>query len=98
MGSCTKPSARGICGELNILRISGIPPLEINTCNEIYDILNGNRVDIFGISESKISASFTNAQFNIPGYRLYRQDRDIKGNGGGIILYIKDHIPHRILR
>ena len=28
---------------------------------EIHDILNGNRIDIFGISETKIDASFTGA-------------------------------------
>ena len=65
---------------------------------EIYNMLNGNRIDIFGISETKINASFTNAQFNIPGFKLHRQDRDLKGNGGGILVYIKDSIPHRILR
>ena len=65
---------------------------------EIYDMLNGNRIDIFGISETKISASFRNAQLNIPGFKLHRQDRYLKGNGGGIIVYIKDSIPHRILR
>ena len=65
---------------------------------EIYDMLNGNGIDIFGISETKINASFTNAQFNIPGFKLHRQDKDLKGNGGGIIVYIKDSIPHRIVR
>ena len=62
---------------------------------EIYDILNGNRIDIFGISETKIDASFTNAQFSIDGFKLYRQDRDCKG--GGILVYIKDSLPHRLL-
>ena len=28
---------------------------------------------------------------------MYRQDRDSKGNGGGLIVYIKDAIPHRQL-
>ena len=65
---------------------------------EIYDMLNGNRIDIFGTSETKINASFTNAQFNIPGFKLHRQDIDLKGNGGGIVAYIKDSIHQRILR
>ena len=62
---------------------------------EIYDILNGNRIDIFGISETKIDASLTNAQFSIDGFELYRQDRDCKG--GGIFVYIKNSLPHRLL-
>ena len=65
---------------------------------EIHDILNGNRIDIFGISETKIDASFTDAQFCVEGFKLYRQDRNAKGNGGGIFVYIKDSIPHRILK
>ena len=65
---------------------------------EIHDILNGNRVDIFGMSETKIDASFTDAQFSIEGFKLYRQDRDSKGKGEGIFVYIRDSIPHRILK
>ena len=65
---------------------------------EIHDILNGNRIDIFGLSETKIDASFTDAQFCIEGFKLYRQDRNSKGNGGGIFVYIKDSIPHRMLK
>ena len=30
---------------------------------EINDILNGNRIDIFGLSETQFDASFTDAQF-----------------------------------
>ena len=65
---------------------------------EIHDILNDNRIDIFGISETKIDPSFTDAQFCVEGFKLYRQDRNAKGNGGGIFVYIKDFIPHRILK
>ena len=64
---------------------------------EISNILNGNCIDIFGISATKIDASFTSAQFRIPDFKMYRQDRDSKGNGGWLIVYIKDSIPHRQL-
>ena len=43
---------------------------------EIHDILSGNRIDIFGLAETKVDASFTSAQFSINGFKLYRQDRD----------------------
>ena len=59
---------------------------------EIYVILNGNRIDIFGISEAAITASFINAKCDTPGFQLYRQDRDIRSNGGGIMVYIEGHI------
>lgn len=38
------------------------------------------------VSETKIDFSFPNAQFSIPGYSLYRNDRE-KG-GGGILALI----------
>ena len=69
-----------------------------HTFYEMYDILNGNRFDIFGVSETKVDASFTDSQFFIPGFKIYRQDRDLKGRGGGICVYIRDSIWHRILR
>ena len=65
---------------------------------EFYEIISGNGTDIVGISETKIDASFTSAQFSIPGFKMYRQDGDSKGNGGGLIVYIKDSIPHRQLK
>ena len=37
---------------------------------EISKILNGNCTDIFGISETKIDASFTSAQFRIPDFNV----------------------------
>ena len=79
-----------------------IARLDVNSIRykfyEIYDILNGNRIDIFGMSEAKIDASFTDAQFCIESFKLYRQDRNSKGNGGGLFVYIRDSIPHRILK
>ena len=35
--------------------------------------------------------SFPDNQFNIPMYRLYRQD--IKNNEGGIMMYIRNDMP-----
>ena len=34
--------------------------------------------------------------FHMPNYKLYRQDRNC--HGGGIMLYINDNIPHRLLK
>ena len=50
-------------------------------------------VDLFLISESKLDDSFPNAQFNMNGYRLHRNDRT--ANGGGLMMYIRSDIPHR---
>ena len=43
------------------------------------------------LSESKLDSSFLEAQFKIPGYMIFRQDRD--KYGGGLIFYINQNIP-----
>ena len=45
------------------------------------------------IGESKLDSSFTDAQFKVEGYSMYRKDRN--SNGGGLILYINNDITSR---
>ena len=48
------------------------------------------------ISETKIDSSFSIVQFHLKGYATpYRLDRN--ANGGGILLYIKEDIPSKLL-
>ena len=52
----------------------------------------GNNIDIFLISETKLNATFPESQFLIDGFfPPYRKDRTDKG--GGLLLYVRDHIP-----
>ena len=49
-------------------------------------------VNVFMISETKLDDSFPEGQFSIDGYHTpFRYDRN--GNGGGILLYIREDIP-----
>ena len=43
------------------------------------------------LSESKLDSSFPEAQFKIPGYRIFRQDRG--KYGGGVMFLINQNIP-----
>ena len=55
-----------------------------------------NNIDVLLISETKIDNAFPWSQFFVPGYSVpFRLDRT--GNGGGIILYVKEYIPCRML-
>ena len=55
-----------------------------------------NNVDILMISETKLDNSFPTAQFLLHGFSApYRLDRNSKG--GGILLYIREDIPSRLL-
>ena len=75
-----------------------IAQININSLRNKFDIfvqMLSNNVDLLLISETKIDASFPNAQFYITGYTIYRRDRN--SNGGGLLLYVKDDIPSTML-
>ena len=71
--------------------------LNINSIRKRFDdlklIVNEN-VDILCIAETKIE-SFPTAQFLLPGYKPYRLD--ISDKQGGLLIYVKAHLPSRLL-
>ena len=73
--------------------------LNINSIRNKFDFLaqqvKGN-IDILMISETKLDESFPVGQFLINGDSVSsRFDRN--GNGGGILLYIREDIPSKLL-
>ena len=73
--------------------------LNINSLRNKFEQLKGmiiSAIDILIITETKLDDSFPPAQFNIDGFsKPYRLDRT--GNGGGILIYVRDNIPSRLL-
>ena len=63
---------------------------------ELLPLTTECKVDILAIAETKLDDSFHSAQFNMCNYKLYRQDRN--SHGGGIMIYVKDCIPHRLIK
>ena len=58
--------------------------------------LVATNIDVFLISETKIDDSFPEAQFLYDGYsKPHRKDRTL--GGGGLLMYINENIPSRIL-
>ena len=49
---------------------------------------------ILGITESKLDSSVTNAEVNINGYSIIRNDRN--RNGGGVACYIRNDLCFNI--
>ena len=75
---------RLICAHLNINSVR-------SKFNLLSDIIKNN-VDILMISEPELDSSFPNEQFQFHGYsEPYRLDRN--GNGGGILVFIRENIP-----
>ena len=60
---------------------------------EISPLLVDGCLDIFGITETKLDDSFPHEQFKIDDFKHVRQDRN--SHGGGIMVYVRDTIPHR---
>ena len=49
-------------------------------------------IDILCVSETWYNETHLNADVNIPGYSLFRKDRDSKKTGGGVAIYSKETI------
>ena len=72
--------------------------INVNLLGNKFESLNELIKDtfhIFLVSESKLPSSFPDSQFSIPGYRIVRKDRN--KNGGGIIFYINEVIPFKVI-
>ena len=68
----------------------------IRNKSELLFSLVLNNIDVLLIFEIKIDNTFSVSQYCVPGYSVpFRLDRT--GNGGGIMLYVKEHIPCRML-
>ena len=79
---------RLICAHLNINSIR-------NKFESLTNIIK-DRIDILMISETKLDLSFPKGQFQLHGYsEPYRLDRN--GYGGGILFYIREDIPSKII-
>ena len=56
----------------------------------VSDTITANSFDIFTISETWLDSSTSDADIQVPGYALIRQDCGIQKAGGGLCIYIKD--------
>ena len=64
-----------------------------NRIAEIEDFVSVlNDFDIVGVSETHLNATITDSIVSISQYSILRSDRNRRG--GGVCLYIKDHITH----
>ena len=61
----------------------------------LHEILSKNCLDYFAISETKLDASFPDAQFNVNDFNILREDNTAAS--GGLMVYIRSDIPHRRL-
>ena len=77
-----------------------IGTLNINSLSSKFDdlkVLTSGIFDILIITETKLDETYPISQFHINGYSMpYRLDRN--RNGGGVIIYVREDVPSKILR
>ena len=85
---CKSSVNKLLCGQLNIKSLR-------NKFDMLSELIKGF-VDVFMISETKLDDSFSEGQFLIDSYHTpFRYDRN--GNGGGILLYVREDIPAKVI-
>ena len=77
-----------------------IASLNINSIQYKFDqlkVIIQDNIDILIIQETKLDSSFADGQFYMEGYSPpFRKDRN--AYGGGLLIYIKENIPAKILK
>ena len=75
-----------------------IAHININSVRNKFELIKNSikdNIDIFMVSETKLDDTFPLGQFLIEGFTLYRRDRD--GKGGGIMFFVREDIPSKIV-
>ena len=87
--SRSKPSGI-LLGHINIRSI-------VNKTEQMEHLLSDSNIDIVGVSESWLTHSSSTAAISIPGYNVFRKDRET-GRGGGILIYVRDKFKCELIR
>lgn len=59
----------------------------------LHEALSNGILDILFIQETKLDCTFPKKQFDVPGFKSYRQD--YTATMGGIMMFIREDLPHR---
>ncbi|CDQ86214.1 unnamed protein product [Oncorhynchus mykiss] len=78
--------------KLPMLKIAQINICSLrNKVHEVNSLLVTDDIHILTISETHLDNTFDDTVVAIQGYNIYRKDRN--ANGGGVAVYIPNHIP-----
>ena len=97
-------SSRFICfiwgedGPVNLVELS-IAHINIaslrHKVHDIHKILHGHGIHVWSVNETWLDDSISDAAVHIPGYSIFRRDRE--RHGGGVALYIQSTLPVKLL-
>ena len=63
--------------------------------DELFVTMETHNPDMICIVETWLCDDILNSEIALPGYQLYRRDRN--RHGGGVLIYVKDHFVCSIL-
>ena len=70
--------------------------------DELQATLYAHKVDIAVISETHLTPAVDSKRISLPGYQVFRKDRNLlavgKSKGGGVAIYINEEIPYVLPR
>ena len=73
------------------LNVNGI--LTKSKLQEVQLLLRSTKIDVLGITESKLTSKISDTELNIDGYNFIRKDRNREDGGGGCLLYYLEDLP-----
>ena len=64
---------------------------------QLENLLVYSNSDFLGLTETWLTSSSADALVVMPGYDVFRKDRD-QGRGGGVLLYMKSTIKYKQIK
>lgn len=58
--------------------------------------INSRNVDVAAVTETWLNKSTASTDLNVPGYKLYRNDR-LRRKGGGVCIYVRDCLVANVI-
>ena len=84
-------------GKKNGLLLSSLNIVSLRKhMHELEITLRDYNIDILTLYETRLKPLIDEKEVTIPGYKIYRNDRN--KNGGGVAIYVKDDLPEPKLR
>ncbi|KAI8126666.1 hypothetical protein CVS40_3398 [Lucilia cuprina] len=82
-------------GHINVQSIK--PTARSSKFEEFMNILDGNFLDIVGVTETWLKSWVSSRAVQVPGYNLFRVDRIDDIRAGGVAIYVSDKLRAKVV-
>ena len=74
------------------MKIGNLNIVSIKNTTELQVVMDSHQFDNLGLNETRLGKETLDSEIRIDGYDIYRKDRN--ASGGGVAIYVNQHIPH----